>query len=137
MLIQMELRKIVISEINEQQLIFLREIGDSQREFAMVVGRFEAISIDRRVKQLTSERPLTHDLIVSTIEAFGGKLESVLIPDLRDRTYYAILRIRKGSETIDIDSRPSDAIAVAMACNPKLPIYVADDVIERSINSKQ
>jgi bifunctional DNase/RNase len=82
------------------------------------------------VKNYESPRPLTHDLLVNTIEAMGGELDSVVITELRDHTYYANLRIRQNGEVIEVDARPSDAIAVAVTCRPPLPIYVAEDVLD-------
>jgi uncharacterized protein len=81
------------------------------------------------VKSYRAPRPLTHDLLVNIVEALGAELDSVVISDLRDHTYFAKLRIRQEGEIIEIDSRPSDAIAVAVTCNPPLPIYVSEDVL--------
>ena len=127
--IQMQLSRIIISEINEQQVIYLTEV-DGDRQFPILIGLFEATSIDRRVKHQESPRPLTHDLLVNTVEALGAELDSVVINDLREHTYYAQLRIKHEGELIEIDSRPSDAIAVAVTCDPPLPIYVAEEVLE-------
>jgi len=127
--VQMQLSRIIISEINEQQVIYLREV-DGNRQFPILIGIFEATSIDRRVKQYESPRPLTHDLLVNTVEALGAELDSVVITELREHTYYARLRIRMNGELIEVDSRPSDAIAVAVTCDPPLPIYVAEEVLE-------
>lgn len=125
----MKLSRIIISEINDQQVIYLKEV-DGNRQFPILIGIFEATSIDRRVKAFRPPRPLTHDLIVSVVEALGGELDSVIINELREHTYYARLRIRKDGELIEVDSRPSDAIAVAVTCDPPLPIYVAEEVLE-------
>lgn len=130
--VQMQLSRIIISEINEQQVIYLKEV-DGDRQFPILIGIFEAHSIDRRVKGQDTQRPLTHDLLVGIVEALGAELDSVLITDLRDHTYYANLRIRVDGELIEIDSRPSDAIAVAVTCDPPLPIYVAEDVLEETL----
>jgi hypothetical protein len=124
----MELSRIIISEINDQQVIYLREV-DGDRTFPILIGIFEATSIDRRVKHQQSPRPLTHDLIVSVIEQLGGELQDVVISDLHDHTYFAKLRIRHEGELIEVDARPSDAIAVAVTSDPALPIYVAEDVL--------
>lgn len=131
--VQMQLARIIISEINEQQVIYLREV-DGTRQFPILIGIFEATSIDRRVKQFESTRPLTHDLIVGAVEALGAELDSVVISDLRDHTYFASLRIRHNGELVELDARPSDAIAVAVTCNPHLPIYVSEDVLEEAMN---
>lgn len=127
--IQMQLSRIIISEINEQQIIYLKEV-DGERQFPILIGIFEATSIDRRVKHLASPRPLTHDLLVNTVEQLGAKLDSVVINELRDHTYFARLRIKQDGELVEIDSRPSDAIAVAVTCDPPLPIYVSEEVLE-------
>tara|TARA_B100000809_G_scaffold258040_1_gene300604 strand:+ start:1211 stop:1600 length:390 start_codon:yes stop_codon:yes gene_type:complete len=123
------LSRIIISEINDQQVIYLKEV-DGERMFPILIGIFEATSIDRRVKDHQSPRPLTHDLLVNLVEALGAELDSVVISELRDHTYYAKLRVRHEGELIEIDSRPSDAIAVAVTCDPQLPIYVAEDVLD-------
>ena len=102
----MELTRIIISENNEQQIIFLKEV-DGERTFPIVIGIFEATSIDRRVKGLPAPRPLTHDLLASTIELLGGELQDIFISELRDHTYFAKLRIRHEGELIEVDSRPA------------------------------
>lgn len=124
----MQLSRIIISEINEQQVIYLKEI-DGERTFPILIGIFEATSIDRRVKGWESPRPLTHDLIVGIVENLGAEFQDVIISELREHTYFARLRVRYNGELIEIDARPSDAIAVAVTCNPTLPIYVNEDVL--------
>lgn len=128
--VQMQLARIIISEISDNQVIFLQEVEGS-RQFPILIGMFEAASIDRRIKSdFKPARPLTHDLIVSVASTLGATIESVLISDMQDHTYYARLQLRRGEELIEIDSRPSDALAVAVTFNPPLPIYVADHVLE-------
>ncbi|MGQ9575323.1 MAG: bifunctional nuclease family protein [Thermoguttaceae bacterium] len=126
--VQMELSRIIISEINDNQVIYLKEV-EGERQFPILIGIFEAHSIDRRVKGMVSPRPLTHDLIVSVIEHLGGELQDVVINELREHTYYAKLRVRREGELVEIDARPSDAIAVAVTCRPPLPIYVNEEVL--------
>lgn len=126
--VPMELSRIIISEINDQQVIYLKEVG-GQRTFPIMIGIFEASSIDRRVKRSTSPRPLTHDLIVNVVRELGAELQDVLITELRDHTYFARLRLRRDGELIEVDARPSDAIAVAVTCDPPLPIYVNEEVL--------
>ena len=127
----MELRRIVISEISEQQIIMLREVdceAGEPRTFHIVIGIFEATSIDRRVKNIPNPRPLTHDLINNVIDQLGGDLQDVFISELREHTYYAKIRVRRDGELIEIDARPSDAVAVAVTA--KVPIYVAEEVLQ-------
>lgn len=129
MQVQMELRRIIISEVHDQQVIVLREV-DGDRSFPIVIGIFEATSIDRRVRNLPSPRPLTHDLITNAIEQLGGEIQDVVISDLKEHTYFAKLRIRHEGELLEVDSRPSDAIALAVTA--KVPIYVSEDVLQET-----
>ena len=122
----MELRRIVINQVDDRQVIVLREV-DGERSFPIVIGLFEATSIDRRVKGLLAPRPLTHDLVSAVIEAFGGEIQDVMITELKDHTYFANLRIRHDGELREIDCRPSDAVALAVTA--KVPIYVSEDVL--------
>jgi len=129
--VEMQLARIIISEINENQVVFLKEVG-GERQFPILIGIFEATSIDRRVKAIARPRPLTHDLVVEIVEAMGGELDSVVISELRDSTYFANLRVKLDGEIIEIDARPSDAIAVAVTCDPTLPIYVEEEVLDEA-----
>ena len=131
--VEMLLSRIIISEIHDQQIIYLREV-DGERQFPIVIGIFEATSIDRRVKGYQTPRPLTHDLIVSIVEQLGGELDSVVVCDLREGTYFAELRVRSEGELVSIDARPSDAIAVAVTCEPPLPIFVNEEVLEEALS---
>jgi hypothetical protein len=124
--VHMELKRIIINEVHDQQVIMLREV-EGDRSFPIVIGIFEATSIDRRVKGMPSPRPLTHDLVAAVIDQMGGELQDVYINELKEHTYFAKLRIRKDGELVEIDSRPSDAIALAVTA--RVPIYVAEDVL--------
>ena len=127
----MELKRIIINEVHDQQVIMLREV-EGDRSFPIVIGIFEATSIDRRVKNMPAPRPLTHDLVANVIDQLGGELQDIFISDLREHTYFAKLRIRKDGELIEVDCRPSDAIALAVTA--KVPIYVAEDVLGEAIS---
>ena len=127
--VAMELSRIIISEINDQQVIYLKEV-DGPRMFPILIGIFEATSIDRRVKGEIPPRPLTHDLLKNAIHELGGEMQDVVINNLMDHTYYAVVRIQSDGELIEVDSRPSDAIALSVHYDPHLPIYVADSVLE-------
>jgi bifunctional DNase/RNase len=128
MTVQMELSRIIISEVNDQQFVYLKEV-DGDRTFPILIGLFEATSIDRRVKHHQSPRPLTHDLLVAAVELLGGEFQDVVISELKDQTYFATIRVLRDGEVVEIDARPSDAIAVAVTCEPNLPIYVAEEVL--------
>ena len=134
--VAMELARIIISEINDQQVIYLKEV-DGERTFPILIGIFEATSIDRRVKGIAPQRPLTHDLLVGAVESIGGEFQDVVISELREHTYFAKLRIRMEGELVEVDSRPSDAIAVAVTCDPPLPIYVSEDVLNDVMGEQQ
>ncbi|MGB7326714.1 MAG: bifunctional nuclease family protein [Rubripirellula sp.] len=134
--VKMQLARIIISELTENQVIYLQEV-DGQREFPILIGIFEATNIDRRVKDdYEPPRPLTHDLIVAVAQSLGATLQSVIISDLNQATYYAKLVLQKDDgETIEIDSRPSDAIAIAVTFSPPLPIFVAEHVLDEATSS--
>lgn len=131
--VQMELRRIIISEVDDHQVIILKEV-DGDRSFPIVIGIFEATSIDRRVKGMHSPRPLTHDLITSVVEQMGGEIQDIVISDLKEHTYFAKLRVRKDGELIDVDCRPSDGIALAVAA--RVPIYVSEDVLGEALDEE-
>ncbi len=136
--VRMELSRILIRELNDFQVIELREVveGDSEpapeaevRSFPIVIGLPEAQAIERRLKGIPIKRPQTHDLLANVVNALGGELVSISVTDLNDHTYYATLDIRTASgEMIHVDSRPSDAIALGIAGG--VPIYVEESVIE-------
>jgi uncharacterized protein len=129
--IQIQLQRIIINEINEDQVIVLGEV-DGERSLPIVIGLFEATSIDRRVKGLPTPRPLTHDLVVNSIEALGGDIQDVMISDLESGTYFAKLRVRQAGELVEIDCRPSDAVAIAVTA--QVPIYVNESVMGEALD---
>src|SRR5256884_8206318 len=114
MSVQMELHKIIISEMQDQQIIVLKEV-DGERKFPIVIGSNEAMAIDRRLKSIPTPRPMTHDLLANTIESLGGTIERIEINDLQDHTFFARIHIRQGMKEVEVDSRPSDAIALGIA----------------------
>ncbi len=134
--VKMRLARIIISELTDNQVIYLQEV-DGKREFPILIGIFEATNIDRRVKDdYEPQRPLTHDLIVGVARSLGATVESVIISELTQSTYFAKLRLRKEDGTIvEVDSRPSDAIAVAVTFNPPLPIFVNEHVLQEATST--
>jgi bifunctional DNase/RNase len=127
MAVQMELHKIIISEMQNEQIIVLMEV-DGERKFPIVIGSAEAMAIDRRLKGIIHPRPLTHDLLANVIEQLGGEIDHIEINNLQDRTFFARIHIRQNGQVVKIDSRPSDAIALGAATS--VPIYVADHVLD-------
>ena len=127
MAVQVELKRIIISDTSDQQFIFLKEV-DGQRTLPILIGSAEALAIDHRLKGTPFPRPQTHQLLSSVIEQLGGKLERIVISDLQDHTFFARLIIRQNGHSIEIDSRPSDAIALGVA--NQVPIFVAEHVLD-------
>lgn len=125
--VQMDLKRIIISESGDQQVIILKE-RFGERTFPILIGTPEAIAIDRRLRGIPTVRPLTHDLMSSIINQMHGVLEKIVINDLQDHTFFAKLHIRQNGGVIEVDSRPSDAIALGVANNTS--IYVADHVLD-------
>jgi uncharacterized protein len=124
--VQMELSRIIITETSDQKIIVLRE-KFGERSFPIVIGINEAFAIDRRIKGIETPRPLTHDLMASLIERLSAQLEKIVIYDLRDHTFFAKLVLRRDGSLIEVDSRPSDAIA--LGAGTETPIFVEEGVL--------
>ena len=126
--IEMQLRRIVIRENSEQQYIYLVE-KEGARSFPIVIGTSEAFEIRRVVCGVQTERPLTHQLAHDLIKGLGGRLAAVDIVDLKNNTFYAKLMVEQGEDSSPkaIDTRPSDAVALAMRAG--CPLRVAESVL--------
>lgn len=134
MQVKMELSRILMSETQDTHYVELREsdpeIEDEPRTFPIVIGFTEASAIERRLMGHVPPRPQTHELLSSVIEKLGYELMHVLINDLSDHTFFAKLKLRSLDDPTDIrevDSRPSDAIALAVA--EEVPLFVATQVL--------
>jgi hypothetical protein len=124
--VEVELSRIIINERSDHQIIVLKE-RYGQRSFPIGIGIVEICAIDRRLKGVRAPRPLTHDLLGNVLEKMGAGVEKVVINDLRNHTFYATIYIRFNAKVLEIDSRPSDAIALGVAtCTP---IFVAEKVL--------
>ena len=132
--VRMDLARIVISDTSDQQIIVLKERSGG-RQFPIVIGANEAFAIDRRVKNISTPRPLTHDLLANVIRELDAELEKIVVHDLRDHTFFAKLVIRHKGALIEVDSRPSDAIAIGVANDT--PIYVEDSVLRQVCESPE
>ena len=99
-----------------------------KRRLPMYVGQFEAFAISVGLEGGPPDRPFTHDAMLKLVTLMGGVLEEAYINDVRDATFYAVIRVRVGEEVKELDVRPSDALALALRA--KCPIYVADHVLE-------
>ena len=162
--VRMELARILIRELNDYQIIELREVAPVEetddgpvggggsggggtngtqysqvehgRSFPIVIGLPEAQAIERRLKGMVIKRPQTHDLLMNIISGLGGKLESITINDLQDHTFFALLTVRTpDGKAVKIDSRPSDAIALGIASN--VPIFVDEKVLNAAEKDEQ
>ncbi len=129
MAVRMELSRIFIREMTDMQIIELTEV-DGERTFPIVIGLPEAFAIERRLKGIEIPRPQTHDLLASVIAQLGGQLKEIIVNDLIDGTFYAKLIIEQDGQDIEVDSRPSDAIALGVA--EDVPIYVDEDVLDQT-----
>lgn len=125
--IRMELARVIISETTDQQVVVLRE-KDGERSFPIIIGIFEAVSIDRQLKEIQVPRPLTHDLLMNVIRDMGGKLTRIVVNDLRDNTFFAQLHIELDGRDVEVDARPSDSIALAVRAG--CPVYAEEKVLD-------
>ena len=137
MRVQMELARILIQELNSAQLIELREVNTEQdhaRSFPILIGIAEAIAIDRRLSGIDIGRPMTHDLLADTIKSLGATLDSITITTIIEGTFYAQLNLTDVTgQPIEIDARPSDAIALGVTND--VPIFVDESVIDSATPS--
>ena len=126
MSVQIELSRIYIREMVDMQIIELSEVGGT-RSFPIVIGMTEACAIERRRKGCSVERPQTHDLLTTIIDELGATVDRIEIVSLKEETFFAKIILRRGQKEIEIDARPSDAIAIAVACNA--PMFAAEEVV--------
>lgn len=128
-LISCELSRIIINETSDQQQIFLKEKTDKNpRSLQILIGMYEAWTINNTIKGIRSPRPLTHDLVVNVINGMNTTLNRVVLTKLEEGTYYAVMEIQKDGEIIEIDARPSDAIAISLKTSA--PIFVSKEVMD-------
>ncbi len=125
--VRMDLARIIIREDDDQQIIILSE-RDGDRQFPIVIGINEGLAIERRVKGSVAPRPMTHDLMANLIDQLDCELEKIVIHDLRDHTFYAKLVIRRNGILVEVDARPSDAIALGVTSDT--PLYVEESVLQ-------
>jgi uncharacterized protein len=128
-MIEVVIASIRVSLMSQNRIVELREEG-GDRILPIWIGPFEAESITLQLQGVDVPRPLTHDLLKSVIESLGGEVLHILISGLEKSTYYARIVLDVDGDTVEIDSRPSDAIALAVRVNS--PIYVADEVMDQA-----
>jgi uncharacterized protein len=128
-MIEVEVDSIRVSLMNQQRIVILKDVH-SERFLPIFIGQFEAEAITIELQAAPHSRPLTHDLLKSVIQELGGKIAYILVNDLRNDTFYARIVVDINGRQIEVDSRPSDAIAVAVRA--KAPIFVNESVMEKS-----
>ncbi len=126
-MVEMELARILITETSDYQVIWLRE-KQGTRIFPILIGIVEAAAIDRKVRDIPTRRPLTHDLLSNVITELGARLDRIIVSGLRNNTFYAKLILQVNGSVVEVDSRPSDAVALAVRL--EAPIFVEDEVLE-------
>jgi bifunctional DNase/RNase len=127
MQVEMTIKGLMVDPITHMPIIILRD-QDGQRVLPIWVGIFEANAIALQMENIATPRPMTHDLLRNVIDDLSGVVTKIVIADLRDNTFYALIHIETRSDTITIDARPSDAIALAL--RTQAPIFVEETVID-------
>ena len=130
--IEMKIRGLMMDPTANTPIIILKDVN-GEAMLPIWVGAFEANAIALEIEKLPSQRPMTHDLIKNILLEFGATVRRIIITDLIDNTFYAAIELLKDGDVIVIDSRPSDAIALAMRVD--CPIYVCEDVIHTSAST--
>ncbi|MBS1253527.1 MAG: hypothetical protein MAG451_02576 [Anaerolineales bacterium] len=128
-MIEVNVDSIRVSLISQQRVVVLREL-DSSRYLPIWIGPFEADAITIALQGVEIPRPLTHDLLKRVIDEVGGEVSHILVNDLRDDTFYARIVMDVNGRHSEVDSRPSDAIALAVRA--RVPIFVVEDVMDRA-----
>jgi uncharacterized protein len=129
MQIEMTIKGLMVDPITNMPIIVLRD-ADGQRVLPIWVGIFEANAIALQMENISTPRPMTHDLLRNVIEDLSGHITKIVVSDLRDNTFYALIYVDLGSDTVAIDARPSDAIALALRA--QAPIFVEETVIDNA-----
>jgi bifunctional DNase/RNase len=129
MQIEMTIKGLMVDPITNMPIVILRD-KDGQRVLPIWVGVFEANAIALQIENVTPQRPMTHDLLNNVIHDLKADIKKVVVSDLKENTFYALIHLSLGGETMVIDARPSDAIALALRA--RAPIYVEDTVIDNA-----
>jgi len=128
-MIQVTVDSIRASLMSQHRVVILKDV-DSERYLPIWIGPFEAEAITLELQHVELARPLTHDLLKAVITEMGAKVSHVMVNDLHDDTFYAHIVLDNNGQPLEIDSRPSDSIALAVRA--KAPIFVAESVMERA-----
>ena len=126
---ELEIESIRVRQETQQRAVVLR-VKDSDLFLPIFVGHFEVEAIRLKLMDVEVQRPMTHDLLDDVIGNLGGSVKSIVVSELKDDTFYAKILVDYNNTIIEIDSRPSDAIALAVRTNA--PIYAEDDVVDKA-----
>ena len=129
MQIEMTIKGLMVDPITNMPIVILRD-RDGLKVLPIWVGVFEANAIALQIENVTPQRPMTHDLLNNVIHDLKADIQKVVVSDLKDNTFYALIHLSIAGETTVIDARPSDAIALALRA--RAPIYVEDSVIDNA-----
>jgi bifunctional DNase/RNase len=127
--LEVKIRGLLVDPTTNSPIVLLKEL-DGEGILPIWVGPYEANSIASEIEKLAPQRPMTHDLLRNVITQMGGEVKRVVVTELRDNTFYAVIEIIANGELILVDSRPSDAIALALRAD--CPIFIREEVLEAS-----
>jgi hypothetical protein len=127
MQIEMVIKGLMVDPVTSMPIIILRD-REGERVLPIWVGVFEANAIALQIENISTPRPMTHDLLRNVLADLNASVQRIVVSDLKDNTFYALIYVLCGEEVIAIDARPSDAIALAL--RTQAPIYVEDHVID-------
>lgn len=126
---EVKVRGLLVDPTSNSPIVLLKDVG-SEAMLPIWVGPYEANSIASEIEKIAPQRPMTHDLLRNVINQMGGMIRRVVVTDLRDNTFYAVIEIEVGDRMVFLDSRPSDAIALALRVD--CPIFIKEEVLEMS-----
>ncbi len=129
MYVEMKVKFLTFDSTSNGFVVLLMDLAN-KTGLPIWIGPFEANAIAMKLKKIGSQRPMTHDLIHSILNNLESKVIKIVVNDLKENTYYALIYLNRKGDEIVIDSRPSDAIAIALAVDA--PIFVSDQVIEKA-----
>jgi uncharacterized protein len=129
MQIEMNIKGLMIDPITNMPIIILRD-QEGQRILPIWVGVFEANAIALQIENVQTPRPMTHDLLKNIIDDLSAQVERIVVTELKENTFYALIHLRKNGHSIEVDARPSDAIALALRTHS--PIFVEEAVIQNA-----
>lgn len=124
--VEMKIRGLVMDPNSNMPIVILKDL-ESETVLPIWVGLFEANAIALEIEKTATPRPMTHDLARNLIQGLNASVEKVVVTELRNDTFYAVVWMRQGNEFVTVDARPSDAIAIALRCD--CPIYVSEEVL--------